>query len=585
MLEGMKARCTAPPVLTTWKRFIGSSTRCAALLVFLVWLLAVRAECQVSAAGLTGQITDSASRRPITGAVILGLEVGGRAVSRTVTDERGAYRLTLRGTERSIRVVRIGFRPVTRLTIPVDGKLDVAMTAIPTLLEPVTSTARGHCPRSWSTPAALGLFEQVRGALLNSVVAREANPAKFVRLGFRRNYGNVSSADSAKPMKDSIHRQWVQVDSADRAITPYAADIAAAGFVGSGFVGLRGTDTAFYAPDAETLLDPDFSSAYCFRIGRSDSRTPRAVIRLEFRRPQRTRGQIDIEAVLWIDTVARALERLEYRYVGLPPVASSVKPGGVLDFVELPNGMVMIARWSIKLGSPHENPIPNAPMMLEVQESGGEVASAHLPDGRVFRARLGRVELEVKSRPGVPPRPLTVGFDRTDYTALSNGWDSVSIDRLLPGPYVVVTRDTALDRGEITIPAGFAFIAMRDSVVKGKILGRNAREFVYDRCNADGIWSGLSRADSSTAWVIGRLRGSDDKSVRDAVVRISTADGRSAASARTSADGIYQVCSNAFRVGDAARVSIEHRRLSVPPLDVRLHAAITVLDPLILRSR
>src|SRR5690348_7294221 len=95
----------------------------AALVASLICRLAAQADGQA----LTGQITDSASRAPITGAVVLGLDAGGRTVGRTVSNDRGAYRLALRGTERSIRVVRIGFRPISRSTIHSGERLDIAM--------------------------------------------------------------------------------------------------------------------------------------------------------------------------------------------------------------------------------------------------------------------------------------------------------------------------------------------------------------------------------------------------------------------------------------------------------------------------
>jgi len=108
-----------------------------------------------------GTVTDSLSRRPIPGAVLILRDSSGATLGRNITNERGEFLLAGIAQARSLHVQRIGFRP-RDLTIPpaVNGiiELSFAMAAIPTFLEPVLVTA-SHCPPRSDQGSALALLE------------------------------------------------------------------------------------------------------------------------------------------------------------------------------------------------------------------------------------------------------------------------------------------------------------------------------------------------------------------------------------------------------------------------------------------
>ena len=88
---------------------------------------------------LHGIVVDSVSRLPIIGAVVTLLDSAGATVARTLTNERGQYRLSSSRSGQRARVVRIGFEPHD-VTIPSgtigDTRVDVNMLSLPTLLQP-----------------------------------------------------------------------------------------------------------------------------------------------------------------------------------------------------------------------------------------------------------------------------------------------------------------------------------------------------------------------------------------------------------------------------------------------------------------
>src|SRR5262245_28815610 len=201
--------------------------RVAALLLLLVASPGVGSAPM--AQELRGSVRDAASRQPIRGAVITLLDSRGFALGRNITDEGGRYRIVVPSQAVTLRFVRIGFRPFTA-NVPRSGAaidtLDVAMISLPTMLDPVSVRA-SSCPARSDAGPALGLLEQARAGLLNSVVARKANPASVVIIRFQRMMEGTS---------DRIASQSVTVDSTARSTSSFTAVRSASEFVETGFV-------------------------------------------------------------------------------------------------------------------------------------------------------------------------------------------------------------------------------------------------------------------------------------------------------------------------------------------------------------
>lgn len=509
----------------------------------------------IHAQQLRGIVRDSASGLPIPGAVVTLVDTTATAGARTVTNEHGEFRATLAGNGiRSARLVRLGFRPAdVRLPEPVNGvvRMDVGMVAIPISLQPVSVTAAGsRCPRRRDRMAALALLEQARAGLLATVVGRARAPAAMKRvMAWRTMDGNSTR----------ITHQRVRIDSVGATLGSYAAAFSAPEFVRNGFIADSNGTQIYYGPDAETLLDDDFSSGYCFHVMDPDHRRPNQV-GLGFRAADRNQGRVDLDGALWIDTVAKALVDIEYRYAGMDPRLDDYDPGGQMFFREMPNGTVVIDRWSIRMvgGESEGGLLPPQPAgsssrivpALRRAEVWGEVALAAWAD-TVWRSTLGALRLQVTHSNGTPVSGILVRLDDTDYSAISDSAGVAVIPDLVPGPYQVTIVDPTLVPLGVEITTPLRFTSVRQQTWSAVLRVRTAREFVGDRCHR----SGDPRAATATvgdAWVIVRVKNPNGDpvpgllwslGVQDAMGERRVFDGIEA-----SPDGLVQYCQ--LRRGD-----------------------------------
>ena len=433
-------------------------------------LLVIACSARAAAQELHGTVVDSASRRPLASAVLAFFDAAGTALGRHITNERGEYRVTVSAVAQRVRVLRLGYR-ARDVAIPPVGAggtpLDIAMLAIPALLEPVSVQAAESCPRRSDGRAALALLEQARAGLLATIVAREANPATMKLLAFER----VMDGNS-----DRIERQSVRVDSSTRRVKSYEAAGTAADFVRDGFSRDSAGSRFYFGPDADVLLNDGFSNGYCFRI-QDPERASQNQVGLGFSAAERRKGRVDIDGALWIDTVARTLSDIEFRFVGVQRTFNTPEQSGRVSFREMPNGMVVVDRWVLRLASAHQDtsyergtPIRT---WYSVREVGGEVARAIWSDGRAWKARLGTLQLHVLTPQGTPATSVIVRLDETDYLASPDAKGDLEIPDLLPGPYGVVVMDTALAPAGIALGTSLKLYSQRVVAVVGK--GSNRR--------------------------------------------------------------------------------------------------------------
>jgi hypothetical protein len=533
-----------------------------------------------------GVVRDSVTKRPVAGAVVTVRDGGGTGLARVMTDQMGRYRAAPPASGASLRLVRIGFRPtsvVLRKPPTMTDTIDVLMAPIPTLLETVSVRANSTCPKRDDEGAALGLLEQARATLLNTIVARESNPASMVRLGFVRSMDGTS---------DHITWQAVRVDSAARASASFQAVQSAADFVRSGFARDAAGGGVFFAPDADVLLDDAFVAGYCFRLVSGDRDHPTEV-GLAFAAPRRAPNRIDIAGTLWADTSSRRLRQMEFRYVGLDHALDAAKPGGWLSFRDMPNGIVIIDRWSLRLpvlradstpGGPHEYTIRT---WVEAQESGGEVARMSLSAQSPWDAPLGALRAHALMNDGQPATNIEVWLEDTDYRATTDATGHVSIDHLLPGPYKLSVIEPRLAVLGITLATSIRFNAVRDSVHQVAFEAPTAEDYVSLRCRRDGIWKEPPPNSPRPIRIVGRAFSSNDHPAEGVTVMLTstqatsaiTGPGSAVRSTATGSDGIFQLCPTAFRTGDSVRVELNRHGSPSMHFVQRLTDSLVVLPP------
>ena len=420
-------------------------------------------------AQISGVIADSVAGRRVPGAVVIVYDSSQRVISRALADESGRFRIDVAAGTTRLRFVKIGYRPVERrVTSPTTMR--VMMERLPSLLAPVTTSDQPRCPRNATRPAAFGLWEQAKAALLETVLARETNTAEVSRISYRRYMIGRG---------DEIERQSVRRDSGT-ALRSFDAAHGASEFATRGFAeNERGGLVRFYGPDAEVLLDDALVDAYCLEIASRRNGEPNQV-GLRFRPMSRRSGRVDLDGVVWIDTVARALKDIEYIYLGLERWAEPMRPGGKISFNEVASGVVWIDRWNIRMTGARVDmggtiSVPFFSSARRVIEGGAELASARWPDGRVWRASLGTVEIKL-------PAGTRAWLDSTDYAGVADSTGTLRFTDVLPGPYSIAVYDSTLAVVDTAIPAKPALRVKRDSVSRVTATVPTVAQFVAQGC-------------------------------------------------------------------------------------------------------
>jgi hypothetical protein len=494
---------------------------------------------------VSGMVRDSLSSRPIAGAVVMLVDSSRTILARTITDERGRYRVSGGASARYLRVLRIGFQPrELGLNGPAGSvqSLDVTMMQFSTALAPVRVAEKTRCPRRSDAAAAAALWEQARAGLLATIVAREANPAAIHRFSFERTFDGGS---------DRITRFLVFEDSATAAVKSFTAVSSAQEFIKTGFSKDSAGIQILFAPDADVLLDDAFGAGYCLRVAEPVRARPHEV-GLSFGPAERLHGRLDIDGTLWLDTAARALKDIEYLYVGLPAPAEPFHPGGMISFRSMANGTALIDRWTIRRVDAEQDTIRNGSNVwlrnwLYATENGGELSRADWPDGQSWRASLGSLDIHALSSAGKPVSGARLALGGTTYRAVTDSAGNAGIGELVPGPYAMEVVDPRLALLGLTIPTGLKFVAARDSVIRATVTIPTAEEFVFDKCFKKGHYPG------GDGWllVVGRVVASDDKPIDNARLSFNLAG-----SFKSDSTGVFQFCANHVAGADTLMVSV-----------------------------
>ena len=519
--------------------------------------------CRGYAQELRGTVRDSASRQAISGVVLTLLDANGAVLGRNITNERGEFRVVLSPGIQRVRFIRIGFRP-REAAVPSaangTANLDVSMRALPTMLEAVRVSANAKCPRRDDSEIALALLEQARAGLLATVVARDANPAAIVRLAFDRKLDD-----------DHIISQTVRVDSVAAGAKSFSAVLAVADFVSRGFMSDSAGSQVFYGPDAEILLDERFSANYCFRIADAERSRPTQV-GLAFSVAQKQRTRVDIDGTLWVDTAARALRDVEYRYQGLDARTNSVRPGGRISFREMPNGVVLIDRWTMRLPTIQRDYVmvgshEQVREWFRPSESGGELVRAAWPGNYTWHGSLATISGKVAASDGKSSAGTVLHLPGTPYRATADSSGRFEFSDILPGPYTLAIDDPNLATLGLEIPVGDSVTAIRDSVVRRSVAARSVRDYIVDRCASD-----KRPAQFDAFLLFGRAFAPRAQSVEGVTVTLVDLNvGKPiAGSYKLGTDGTFVWCGPGLAPGKSVRVEARERGSLIGSMTTRL---------------
>lgn len=434
---------------------------------------------------LRGVIRDSLRALPVSGAVVSWLDSVGAPGKRTISDGQGRFRLGLTREARRVQVLRIGFRP-RDLAIPsadADGNvsIDVALVAVPAMLESVDVSAASRCPRRADGGQALALWEQARAGLLAAVVAREASPADVMLLRYDKTF-DVRG--------ERVVRQEVASHTGVSS-RPFSSSVPAAVFATRGYMVESRAGRVYDGPDADVLLDESFADTHCFHVEQGDDRH-RGQIGVGFD-PMPGRGSVvDVKGVMWLDRAAPALRSVAFEYTALEPAIIRAGAGGSMSFHAMSNGVVFVDQWSIRAAILDRTPAashaplryPGGSVIAKIHETGGEVARAVWPDGIKYEASLGSVRGRLVM-PGTkrPAAGALAWLVATGDSAVADSAGAFVIDGVLPGPYTVAAAaDPALAAARINQTRGAEIEverSPRDAVV---LEMRSVSEAITEEC-------------------------------------------------------------------------------------------------------
>lgn len=312
---------------------------CGVLTVMSLGLGAVPDRARAQA--LSGQVADSATARPVIGALLTLLDASGRSVAQGVSGPSGRFTLSAPAPGRyRLRIARIGFAP----EIVGPFELDVGGTAFRRVVLPgraivlagieVESGVSCGADSLRGAGRLVAVWEQVRTALQIQRWSEQQGGSDL------RGRVTLRTIDRGGKLIEQTASTHLLGGRGFESLEPER--LAADGWVQAEPTGFR-----YYGPDAPVLLSEAFLRTHCLQLV-NDERRP-ALIGVGFE-PVPGRTIPDIGGVIWLDAVTAELRRVDFTYRNPPATQDTDGPraGGDAEFTRLPDGRWVISRWRIR---------------------------------------------------------------------------------------------------------------------------------------------------------------------------------------------------------------------------------------------
>jgi hypothetical protein len=417
---------------------------------FIAWfapLLILPYAGPLNAQTIRGQLVESESGRPISGAIVVLLDEETRQVAGVLSNDAGGFIVRAPGPGAyRLRADRIGYASTLspRLELSAgetrDFRFGVSTRAVE--LEGITASGEARCDlRPAEGLETQRVWEEARKALAATALTTEGGLHRFRIVGYERELDPQASRIRSE-------RSWSKVGHSENPFVTLPPEVLAA----EGYARTGPEGTILYAPDARVLLSDSFLDTHCFGIDFGGEERA-GQIGLSFN-PVHHRDLTDVEGVLWVDRKTAELRSLEYRYTTVDPSLPQSRLGGRLEFERLPGGSWITRRWWIRM------PITAAPPAIErqfggwermvlvgIKEDGGEVVEVLSPGGtRVSGARKAILSgLVFDSSRSAPLAGATVFISGTQYSAATDERGRFRIEGFLDGEYSVSFMHPKLD--------------------------------------------------------------------------------------------------------------------------------------------
>jgi hypothetical protein len=364
---------------------------------FVVPLLIVCALTGSALMGLTSRLGAQTVRglvtrsgTPVSGAVVQLLDSTSAIVSRTITDDAGAYRvLAPRSGSYRLAARRVGVAPFTSAVFVLRAgetrEVALSVDGVAVSLDTMKVTSQRGCVLLTTANSEVAtVWEQAKTALLATEATITQRAFSAALLGYRREFTPERGS--------SLLSMSMGGDRFRGAAMELAPGLGAAthGYIVSG----KDDSTSFLAPGLDVLTSNEFATDHCFRIVPIDDG---ASIGMTFEPAKPKRNIVEIRGTLRLDRSTSELRSLEFRYTNLLPAAEQAGAGGRLDFVRMRDGSWVISQWNIRM-----------PVLSRTAVGGGRslrfaerLAAVSIAGGDLFVARRGVDTLWSRALPGV----------------------------------------------------------------------------------------------------------------------------------------------------------------------------------------
>lgn len=290
---------------------------------------------------VSGVLRSAADSTPVSGALVVVLDVQGRALGQAVAAVGGgrfAAPVSVRAGAR-LRVLRIGQQPFdVALSSATTWPLTVYLPYRPIQLATVRVSGRSRCVATGDAGRELALvLDEVDKALqLSSAQAQRTDIAARAVLtthevdfqsGQRRSLGAIKRDGNTTRPFQSVPLSVIEQE---------------------GYATLGADGSTYRAPDAEVLLSQSFRESHCFRLVERAGYDS-SVVGVRFEPVGRVRSRVDVQGTMWVDRERAQLQHVEYDYTGLPFRQPSQRAGGELRIEYLPNGIAFVRSWEIRM--------------------------------------------------------------------------------------------------------------------------------------------------------------------------------------------------------------------------------------------
>lgn len=346
-------------------------------------VLLAAATVEVHAQSLKGTVfhRDSNTRAP--GVIVVVDDEGGSTVARALSGDNGGFDVRVPTPGRYVvRLLRIGFRPTVLAPISVPAEGVDAVRAIlggeAVMLSAVTVRTDNVCGSTQDAGQVIAqLWEEARKALTATELSAGSRTldVDWQAFQFLMDRSAVRAREqSVLPRSGATERPFVSV-SADSLLR-------------HGYVVQDGRDLIYRAPDAAALLSNEFAATHCFRVD-PPSYGREQWVGVAFRpTPARDRMR-EISGTVWLDRASAELRLLEFRYTNLPPEANDPEIGGFVEYVRLPTGHWLVARWAIRTPHMVRRTVGGAAIPGGGRDDRIVLSAIGVTGGELLRARRG----------------------------------------------------------------------------------------------------------------------------------------------------------------------------------------------------